>query len=107
MGRRTNAFGDPQLLINISVWESIDALWEYVYRSQWHSEVFRDGRRWFEPLKEPGLALRWIPAGQTPTIDEAVARLELLRRNGPSPPAFTFKTPFSASETPSAHLVRG
>ena len=40
------------------------------------------------------LALWWIPAGHIPTVDEAKKRLALLEAHGPTPFAFTFKTPF-------------
>jgi hypothetical protein len=95
------AFDDPQLLINISVWESLAALRAYVYRSHAHASVFRDRRRWFEPLDAAPLALWWIPAGRVPTIAGAIERLEHLRRHGPTAVAFTFKEPYPPPHAPS------
>src|SRR5262249_22400339 len=83
---------DDRPLGNMSVWESIEALAEFVYRSR-HVEVMRQRRRWFEAM-ELYLALWWIPRGHIPTLAEAEERLEHLRRHGPSPDAFTFRTPF-------------
>jgi hypothetical protein len=89
------AFDDPMMIVNMSVWESLDALADYVYRSG-HREMMRQRREWFERLAEAYLALWWIPAGELPTVADAERRLALLRRIGPSPEAFTFRSPFPA-----------
>ena len=80
---------DPQSLINMSVWSSIESLFAFVYRSG-HTEVMKRRREWFEKPTEAYQALWWIPAGHTPSIEEALERLALLRREGPTPRAFTF-----------------
>jgi hypothetical protein len=88
------AFDDPLLLVNMSVWESLEALHAYVYKSD-HVALLRGRREWFEPLVgSPSLALWWIPAGHEPTVDEAKERLELLQTRGPTAAAFTFREPF-------------
>ena len=87
------AFDDDQLLINMSVWESVEALQAYVYRSP-HGTVFRDRKRWFEPLNGPAVALWWVPVGHIPTVEEGKERWERLARLGPTPEAFTFKDEF-------------
>lgn len=83
----------PDLMINMSVWTSIEALREYVYRSE-HLDLLRRRREFFvhEP-NEPYAVLWWVPAGHLPTVDEAWQRLELLRAHGPGPRAFTFREP--------------
>ena len=89
------AFDDPRLLINISVWESIEALKQYVYRSATHGAVFRDRRKWFEELERIPMALWWVPAGHIPSIEEGIDRLELIWQRGPTAQAFTLKHPYS------------
>jgi hypothetical protein len=91
------AFDDDMLLINMSVWESVEALAEFVYRSP-HREVMRQRAQWFERAVEAYLVLWWIPAGTIPTTHDAKERLDLLRRDGPSLAAFTFRTPFPAPD---------
>ena len=91
-------YDDERMAINMSVWESLDALQQFVYRSA-HIGPLRDRKQWFEPLDGPVLALWWVPVGQIPTVEEAKARLELLKERGPSPDAFTFRTPFAAPDT--------
>lgn len=86
------------VIVNFSVWRSREALWEYVYRSE-HLEAMRSRREWFVPPAEPHLVLWWIPAGHTPTISEAIDRLELLRREGPGPRAFTFRACYAPDGT--------
>ena len=87
------AFDDDMLLLNMSVWQTIDALAEFTYRTP-HRDVMRRRRQWFERLTDAYLVLWWIPAGTLPTVADAKVRFERLRRDGPSPEAFTFQSPF-------------
>lgn len=84
---------DDLFLINMSVWSSIEALRAFTYSSA-HVEVLRQRGEWFERLATAHLVLWWVEAGHRPTVDEALDRLERLRRDGPTPAAFTFRTPF-------------
>lgn len=77
------------MIVNMSVWEHRDALFEFVYRSD-HTPFLRRRAEWFDRADVPIMVLWWIPAGTVPTLDDAVARLQLLRTRGPSPEAFTF-----------------
>jgi hypothetical protein len=90
------AFEDPLMAINISVWESPAALGAYVYRSG-HVGFMRRRREWFHEM-DNYMALWWVPAGHQPAPEEAIARLATLGRLGPGPEAFTFKTPFPAPD---------
>ncbi len=89
-----HVYQDRYLLINMSVWENIDALFEFTYKSD-HTGFVRRRREWFEKLDIPMLALWWIPAGHVPTTDEAKAKLEHMERHGVTPQAFTFKQRFT------------
>lgn len=90
----TRIFDDTELLINFTVWESVDALWDYAYRSG-HVEFLRRRREWFGPVEGyPSTVLWWIPAGAIPALDEATKRLEHLRDHGPTAEAFTFRERF-------------
>jgi hypothetical protein len=91
------AFDDEKIIINMSVWQTIEALYDYAYYSK-HVEVFRKRGEWFERMDTPILALWWIPVGHVPTTDEAKERLSYLEQHGPTPYAFTFKKRFSAEE---------
>jgi hypothetical protein len=88
---------DDMLLINCSVWESVEALRQYIYHSD-HLRFLARRREWFQRLSEPHLALWWVPAGHIPTAAEAMDRLARLRAEGPGPEAFTFRTPFPAPD---------
>jgi hypothetical protein len=81
---------DEAVITNLTVWESVEALRNYVYKTE-HVEFLRRRRDWFEPHDVPYLALWWVPEGHIPTLEEAVARLAHLREHGPSDHAFTFK----------------
>ena len=100
-----HAFDDDLLLLNMSVWESIETLRAFTYTTA-HTDVLRRRREWFERLEAAHLVLWWIPAGHVPTIAEALDRLETLRRDGPTAAAFTFRVPFGPEEAlPGAPLV--
>jgi hypothetical protein len=92
------AFDDDKIIINMSVWHSVEALYEFAYYSK-HVEPFRRRGEWFERMDTPILALWWIPAGHLPTTNEARERLRYLELHGPTPYAFTFKKRFSLDET--------
>ena len=94
-------FGDPWLIINMSVWRDTDALTAFMYQGR-HREMLSRRREWFEKLKRPHLALWWIPAGMLPTVEEAKRRLDLMAARGPSPEAFTFRDRFPAPLTAAA-----
>jgi Domain of unknown function (DUF3291) len=82
------AYADPLMIVNLSVWESLDGLHAFVYKS-----------RHLGP-SEPILVLWWVPKGHIPSVEEAMDRLGHLRLHGPNPTAFTFRAPFPAPGPP-------
>jgi Domain of unknown function (DUF3291) len=92
-------YEDPEMALNASVWESVEHLRDYVYRSA-HVQPLRDRTQWFEKPREPHMALWWIPAGHIPTVAECVERLDFLRTHGETPVAFTFARPYPVPEAP-------
>lgn len=88
-------YDDPNIAVNMSVWESVDALAAFAYRNLEHRAVMRRRREWFEEVPVY-MALWWVPVGHEPTVEEAKARLALLEKLGPTAEAFTFKQPFAA-----------
>ena len=86
---------DDLFLINMSVWSSLETLRAFVYTTA-HVQVLSGRRAWFEQLATSHLVLWWVPVGHVPTVDEALDRLDRLRRDGPTPAAFTFRAPFDA-----------
>jgi len=88
-------FGSPRLIFNMSVWESVEALEDYAYKSG-HVEAVRKRAEWFvKPTRSP-FVLWWIEAGHRPSIEEAKAKFDLLWNSGPSPAAFTFGKRFES-----------
>jgi heme-degrading monooxygenase HmoA len=98
-------FEDDLMLVNLAVWESLESLRAFVYSSA-HIEVLRQRREWFERLAAAHMVLWWVEPGHIPTVDEAIDRLERLRHDGPTPAAFTFRTPFASDAAgPGSPLV--
>lgn len=92
-----SAFEHPLEILNLSLWESIDALADFTYRST-HVEFLRRRRQFFEAPVQPILCLWWVPEGRIPTVDEAIARLAHLRAHGPTPTAFSFRHRFETDD---------
>jgi hypothetical protein len=75
-------------LFNLSVWESVEQLKDYVYGTA-HYEIMRKRRQWFEKFDGMYFALWWVNAGHVPTVGEAKQRLEYLQLHGETSQAFT------------------
>lgn len=85
---------NENMLVNMSVWRDVASLNTYVYSSA-HVELMRRRREWFEPMREAFAVLWWVPRGHRPSVEEAIARLDTLRANGPTAEAFTFRAAFA------------
>ncbi len=95
---------DPQVAVNMSLWQDVDALAAFVYRNGEHLAFMRRRREWFDHVAV-FQALWWVPAGHIPTVAEGMAKIDLLRDIGPSSDAFTFKRPFPAPDGRPAYPV--
>lgn len=88
--------GDDNSLVNMSVWDTLENLFAFVYKTA-HAKIMNDNRDNFKTLATNHFVLWWIDEGHVPGLGEAAERLTYLRENGPSPHAFTFQCPFTAS----------
>ena len=85
------------VIVNMSVWKDVESLNQYVYRSA-HVEIMRRRKEWFQRMKDAYMVLWWVPRGHRPTVQEAIAKLERLRQDGPTAAAFTFRQAFPAPD---------
>ena len=92
------AFDDPYLAINMSVWEDIDSLFEYTYKSM-HTDFLKRRKEWFEPFGKSHACMWWIPAGHRPTTAEAKERLDYFNKHGATEVAFSFTKRFPPPPT--------
>ena len=90
---------DPNVIVNMSVWEDLESLFAYVYKTG-HTNVMAQRRKWFEKPAGAFMALWWVPAGQLPDVEEGLRRVALLDRKGPTAKAFTFKVAFDPAGRP-------
>ena len=100
----TRPFEDPRMLINMSVWESVEDLERFVWQTV-HKRFYGRKHEWFEKLDSPYFVLWWIAAGHRPTVEEAIGRLEELKKNGPSERAFGWQDVASAQLWKSARCA--
>ena len=84
---------DPLLIVNMSVWQNVESLFEFAYKSA-HKFVMADRRQWFKRPTGAYQVLWWVPVGHEPSVQEGMDRLALLQATGPSAQAFTFKSKF-------------
>ena len=90
-------FDDPRTIVNMSVWKSVDELKNFMFRT-FHRDILRRKKEWFHTPAEPTHVLWWIPETHTPSLPEALERLQDLRDNGENPRAFTLSSNFTADE---------
>ena len=90
-------YDDDFIIVNMSVWTDVDTLIHFVYMSE-HVDILKRGKEWFSKLKDMHMALWYIPAGHIPTVEEAIQRLDYLRKNKETPYSFSFKKRFSVAD---------
>ena len=88
---------DPFVIVNMSVWECVEALRDFVYKSN-HLDVLRDRAKWFEKMEKPHYCLWWIPSTHIPTVAEGRERLEHYQQYGATPFSFWFSKLYPAEE---------
>lgn len=90
-GNTENNIGDdPQFVANLTVWEDVQSLETFVWKTV-HKQFYDRRHEWFEVLGKMHFVMWWVPAGHRPTLEEALARLEHLKANGDSDHAFTWR----------------
>lgn len=82
-------FDESLTIVNLTVWESVDALRAFAYDGM-HRDFLRRRSEWFTDIGRR-TALWYVPAGHQPTVDEAARRLAFLDTHGSS--AYVFSTP--------------
>ncbi len=88
-----NPYNDEQVIINISVWENIETLERFMYKTL-HSDFLKRRKEWFQKFGKAYFAMWWVPEGHYPTIQEAVDKLDYLQKNGASNLVFDFKNKY-------------
>ena len=90
---------DADMLVNLSVWQNLASLREFVFKSN-HNQVMALRKQWFERMEQACTVLWWVPQGHIPSLAEASERLQLLREQGPTPRAFSFRENFPSKNYP-------
>ncbi|AZQ68057.1 DUF3291 domain-containing protein [Silicimonas algicola] len=83
----TKIDGDPQYVSNLTVWESVETLEAFVFKTI-HKQFYDRRQEWFEILGEQHFVMWWVPEGHRPTLEEALERLERRKVQGDSDEAF-------------------
>jgi hypothetical protein len=87
------AYDDPLVIVNMSVWSSVEALHVFAYRTT-HRRFVQRRKEWFALFGSVSLALWWVADGHHPDVGEGRRRLAHLERFGPTPYSFTFRRLF-------------
>jgi hypothetical protein len=86
----TRPYDDPRIIVNLSVWESVEVLERFVWQTV-HKRFYGRRADWFDHFDGPSFVLWWVPAGHRPSVAEAVARLAHLKEHGPTDHAFDWQ----------------
>ena len=86
---------NPNELVNMSVWESVDDLKHFMFKTH-HIDFLKRKKEWFETPSQATYVLWWVPAGHLPSIEEAKQKLSLIRKHGETAEAFSFKKVFAS-----------
>lgn len=89
----------PDTLVNMSVWRDIQSLYHFVYKTA-HTKVMREERPVFHRMPTEHMVLWWVQESHIPDLNEAKAKLDMIRANGSSPEAFSFALPFNETGEP-------
>ncbi|MBN8485855.1 MAG: DUF3291 domain-containing protein [Sphingomonadales bacterium] len=81
--------GDPDFIVNMSVWRDVPSLEAFAYRQADHRKVLARRKEWFDPI-EPSVALWHVEPGHVPDVAEGLAKLRELAEAGPSHAVFNF-----------------
>jgi len=100
----TRPFADPRMLVNMSVWESVEALEKFAWQTV-HTRFYARKHEWFEKLDGAYFVLWHVPVGHRPSVQEAIERLEHLKAHGPSEHAFGWQDVASAKLWKSARCA--
>ena len=84
-------FADPQMAINLSVWENVEAFERFVWQTV-HKRFYGRRHEWFDKAEASYFVMWWVPAGHLPTVEEAKERLEHLAAHGPTEHAFGWES---------------
>ncbi len=79
--------GDPRFIPNLTVWESVETLEQFVWNTV-HRQFYERRQEWFEVLGEMHFVMWWVPEGHKPSLEEALDRLDHLRTHGNTDHAF-------------------
>jgi Domain of unknown function (DUF3291) len=88
-----NPYQDERIIVNISVWKTIESLKNFAYRT-FHAEIFKRRSEWFQKFGKAYMTMWWISEGEFPTLEQAVDKLSYFQKHGASETAFDFKTIF-------------
>jgi len=89
-----NPYNDEQVIINISVWESIASLETFVYKTL-HTDFLKRRKEWFQKFGKVTTTLWWIAEGDFPSVENAVELLDYLQKKGPSQKVFNFRNKYA------------
>ena len=67
-------FGGDAFVVNYSVWESVDALFDFTYKTA-HAEIFRRRKEWFHKVDGFHMAIWYVKDGHQPSQQEAAEKL--------------------------------
>ena len=87
-GNTENNIGDdPQFVANLTVWEDVSSLENFVFNTV-HKKFYDRRAEWFELMADQHFVMWHVEEGHKPSLDEALERLAYKQEHGDSDHAF-------------------
>lgn len=83
----TRVAPDPEVIVNLSVWEDVAALEGFVWTTV-HRHFYARRAEWFDVLDSQHFAMWWVTPGTRPTPADGMARLARRMAEGDGDDAF-------------------
>lgn len=96
LAHRSDATEDNLHILTMAGWQGVEAMHRFAYRDPLHVEGMKRLRDWVDRSEGATMVLFWAPRGARVTLDAAWDRLQMLRRDGPTPEAFSLQQRFAA-----------
>lgn len=90
-------FDNLFLIINMSVWKNMEALFNFTYSTD-HVEILKRKKEWFHKMPRMHMAFWYVEDSHEPSPEEAKERLYYLQEHGETPYAFSFKSKFTTDD---------
>ncbi|WP_299371958.1 DUF3291 domain-containing protein [uncultured Tateyamaria sp.] len=94
IGHRSDRTEDNIHILTMAGWRDLAAMHRFTYREPLHRDGMKTLRDWVDRSEGPTMVMWWAPRGTRVSLEAAWDKMQMLRRDGPGPDAFTLQQRF-------------